>query len=140
MDWRQFLAPVLGSSAIVFVLFMSDFLSGKTPPFGTHPFIICLILIIGMSMGTAGFDELKRGGHRKVRRNLLVYLIVLLISFLILAFTQIHTHWKILGIDSTDVYWLIPFWLIIVAPFPVALYLNWKQKKSTSEPTSANAS
>ena len=140
MDWRQFLAPVLGSSAIVFVLFMSDILSGKTPPFGTHSFIFCLILVVGMSMGTVGFDELKRGGHRKTRRNLNVYLIVLLIFPLILAFTQIHMHWKIKGIDFTDVYWFIPFWVLLVAPFPVALYLNWRQKKSTSQPAGANVS
>jgi hypothetical protein len=142
MDLGQFLPAVLFSSVIVFTLFMSDILSGRTPPFGTHTFIISLILVAGMSMGMVGSDELKRGGHRKVRRNLLVCLTVLFKFPLILAFTQVHMHWRIVAKDLANVhwlYWFIPFYVLVVAPFPVALYLNRKQKKSTSDPNNADA-
>jgi uncharacterized membrane protein (DUF485 family) len=123
-------------------MFMVDYLRGKTQPLGTHPFFFCLILVVGMSMGMVGFDELKRRGHRKVRRNLLICLTILLIFPLILAFTQIHMHWKIIGKDFTDVYWsipFIPFYVLAVASFPIALYLNHKQKKSSAESTVADA-
>ena len=143
MDLGQFLPAVLFSSAFVFILFMSDFLSGQAQPFGPHPFILSLMLVVGMSMGTVGLDELKRGGHRKVRRNLLVCLAVLFIFLLILAFTQVHMHWRIIAKDLANVhwlYWFIPFYVLVVAPFPVALYLNRKQKKSNSQPAGANVS
>jgi hypothetical protein len=140
MDLGQLLGAVLFSSVIVFTLFMSDILSGKTPPFGTHNFIFCLILVAGMSLGTVGLDELKRGGHRKVRRNLLVCLILLLICLFILSYTSIHLHWGIItGKDSADVYWFIPIYVLVVAPFLVTLYLNRKQKKSNSDPNNADA-
>ena len=140
MDWRQFLAPILYSSAYVFVLSMVDFSSGKTQPFGTHPFITYLILVVGMSIGIVGFDELKRGGHRKVRRNLLVCLTILTIFLIILALTRIHMHWKITGMDFADVYWFIPIYVLTVATFPIALYLNRKQKEISSQPTITDAS
>jgi hypothetical protein len=140
MDLTNILLSVLASSAFVFVMFMSDILSGKTPPFGTHPFIFCLILVVGISMGMVGSDELKRGGHRKVLRNLLGCNTLLLISLLILSYTSIHMHWKIItGKDFSDAYWFIPLYVLIVATFPIALYLNRNQKKSTSQPTIDNA-
>ena len=69
MDLGQIVGAVFSSSVFVFTMFMVDYLRGKSQYFGTHPFIINLILVICMSMGMIGFDELKRGGHRKVRRN-----------------------------------------------------------------------
>jgi uncharacterized membrane protein len=93
-----------------------------------------------MSMGMVGSDELKRGGHRKVRRNLLVCLTLLLISLLILSYTSVHLHWKIItGKDFSDVYWFIPLYVLTVATFPIALYLNRCQNKSNSDPTNADA-
>jgi hypothetical protein len=141
MDLTNILLSVLASSAFVFVLFMSDILSGKTPPFGTHPFIFCLILVVGMSLAMLGFDELKRGGHRKIRRNLLICLTLLVISLLILSYISIRLHWKMItGKDFTDVYWFIPIYVLAMASFPIALYLNRKQKKSTSPQESTNES
>jgi hypothetical protein len=132
MDWRQFLAPTLISSVYVIVLFMTDISSGRTPPFGAHPFITFLILVVGMSMGMVGFEELKRGGHRKVRRNLLLCLTLLLIGPIVLSYISIRLHWRIItGKDFTDVYWFIPFYVLVVFSFPLALYLNRKQRKST---------
>jgi hypothetical protein len=119
---------------------MSDVSSGRTPPFGTHPFITYLILVIGMSMGTVGLDELKRGGHRKLRRNMLLCLTLLLIGLIILSYISIRLHWKIItGKDFADVYWFIPFYMLVVSTFPIALYLNRRQRKSSSAPTNTDA-
>jgi uncharacterized membrane protein AbrB (regulator of aidB expression) len=141
MDLTNILLTVLLNSAFVCVLFMMDFLNGKTPPFGTHPFIFCLILVVGMSMAKLGFDELKRSGHRKVLFYLLVCLTILSIIPFILAYTSIYSHWNIItGKDFADIYWFIPSYVLAVALFPIALYLNRNKKKSTSQPTTDNAS
>jgi hypothetical protein len=93
-----------------------------------------------MTMGMVGSDELKRGGHRKARRNLLLCLILLLICLFTLSYASIHLHWGIItGKGSADVYWFIPIYVLVVAPFPVALYLNRKQNKSNSDPNNADA-
>jgi len=140
MDLGQIVGAVFSSSVFVFTMFMVDYLRGKSQYFGTHPFIINLILVIGMSMGMIGFDELKRGGHRKVRRNLLFCLFFLPISLIILSKASIHLHWKIItGKDFADIYWFIPFYMLTVATFPIALYLNRNQSKSTSQPAIDNA-
>jgi hypothetical protein len=122
-------------------MFMVDYLRGKAQYFGTHPFIINLILVIGMSLAMLGFDELKRGGHRKVRRILLVCLTLLLISLFILSYASIRLHWKMItGKDFADIYWFIPIYVLAVASFPIALYLNRRQNKSTSQAAIDNAS
>lgn len=141
MDLSRIIWAVFFSSVFVFTIFMMDFLRGKTQYLGTHPFIINLILIVGMSVAILGFDELKRGGHRKVRRNLLLCLTLLLVSPIILSYTSIRLHWKIItGKDFADIYWFIPFFVLTVASFPIALYLNRKQKNSNSQPIIDNVS
>jgi membrane-associated HD superfamily phosphohydrolase len=119
---------------------MVDYLRGTAQYFGTHPFIINLILVIGMSVTLLGFDELKRSGHKKVRRNLLICLTLLLISLFILSYASIRLHWKITGKDFADIYWFIPFCLLAMSSFPLALYLNHRQQKSTTPPATDNAS
>jgi len=48
MDLGQIVGAVFSSSVFVFTMFMVDYLRGKSQYFGTHPFIINLILVIGM--------------------------------------------------------------------------------------------
>ncbi|MGA2350071.1 MAG: hypothetical protein ABSF70_06545 [Terracidiphilus sp.] len=140
MDWKKFLAPVLFNSALVFALFMSDLGDGNVHQYGTHQFAFALFLVIGGSIGMVGFEELKRGGHRKVKRNLLICLAVLFILFLFLAFTGFELHWKVREMDSVYLCLLIPFYILLVASFPIALYLNRNQNRSTSQQESANES
>ncbi len=87
-----------------------------------------------------GFEELKRGGHRKVKRNLLICLTILLILALIRAFTNIRLHGRTQGMDFIELYIFIAFYVLTVASFPIALYLNRNQNKSTTQQASANES
>jgi len=140
MDWKKFLEPLLFSSALVFVLFLSDVWEGKAPQFGPHPFLFNVILVIGSTIVLAGFEELKQGGHIKAKRNLLVCLTVSMIIPLILFFVFKHTHEKMNVGGISHLYWLLPFYVLLVAVLPVALYLNRNQAKNTSQPTTDNAS
>ncbi|MGO9775968.1 MAG: hypothetical protein ACLQGT_08575 [Terracidiphilus sp.] len=140
MDWNKFLAPVLFNSALVFALFMSDVWDGKVHQYGTSQFAFAVFLIIGGSIGMVGFEELKRGGHRKVKRNLLICLTILLILALIRAFTNIRLHGRTQGMDFIELYIFIAFYVLTVASFPIALYLNRNQNKSTTQQASANES
>ena len=140
MDLSQIISAVFFSSVFVFTMFMADYLRGKTQPFGTHPFICNLILVVVMSMAILGSDELKRSGHKKARRNLLIGLTFLLIFPLILAYARIHLHWKMIGWNFSDIYLFIPFFVMIASTLPLALYLNRNQNKSKSQSTIDNAS
>jgi hypothetical protein len=104
-----------------------------TEPFGTHRFIFYFVLVVGMSMGMVGFDELNRGGHLIARRNLFICLIILFFLPLI------HMHWRMTGWNFTDIYLFIPSYALIVASFPIALYLNRRQNKSDSDPNNTDA-
>ncbi len=139
MDLSRIIWAVFGSSVVVFTNFMMDFLMGKAQPFGTHPFIFNLILVIGMSMAILGSEELKLGGHKKARRILLIGLTFLLIFPLILVYARIHMHWKMMGWNFSDIYLFIPFFVMIASTFPLALYLNRRQKRSISDPCNADA-
>jgi cell division protein FtsW (lipid II flippase) len=104
---------------------------GKAEQYGTHRFILDVILIIALSIGWVGFVELKRGGHRKILLVLKVSLIILLFITFFLIFAHNRLHWKMTWLNFEDVYLFIPFYALLVAIFPLALYLNRNQKKST---------
>ena len=139
MDWRKFLEPLLFCSAFAFVMFMSDVWDGKTHQFGTHYFIVISILVISSSMGLVGLEELKQGGHKKARRELLVCLTVLLIIPLIVLSILKHTHGKMSVESSSDIYWFLPLYVLFIAVLPIALYLNRNQTRKTLQPTTDNA-
>jgi uncharacterized membrane protein len=90
-------------------------------------------------MAMLGSDELKRSGHKKARRNLLIGLTFLLIFPLILVYARIHMHWKMIGWNFFDIYLFIPFFVMIASTFPIALYLNRCKRKSISSPSNADA-
>jgi hypothetical protein len=55
------------------------------------------------------------------------------------AFLSNQMPWKISGMDFADRYLFIPFFVLLASPFPLSLYLNYKQKQSTSQPSIDNA-
>jgi hypothetical protein len=123
------------------ILFGWDYLNGKVPHFDAQNYIGLLIIFVASSMGTVGFKELDRGGYRKVKRNLGVFFIALLVLPLILILiSRDLLHWQIVGLDITYQYFVIPFFVLWAAIFPLALYLNRKQAKTTPQPTVPNAS
>jgi hypothetical protein len=94
-------------------------------------------------MGIVGFKELDRGGFRKVRLNLGVFFIALISIPLIIVplmslFTRYRLHWQIAGLDPLYICFFIIFPALWVTIFPLALYLNQKQNKSTPQQESAN--
>jgi hypothetical protein len=126
--------------SMFFILFVWDFLNGKVQHFDAQDYIKFAVLGVALCAGSVGIKELDRGGYRKVKRNLAIFVIVLLIVPLLLLFTHNPLHWQIAGSDFAYLYLFIPFIVLWVAILSVALYLNRKQNKSTSQPTGANAS
>ncbi|MGA2277696.1 MAG: hypothetical protein ABSG00_08830 [Terracidiphilus sp.] len=140
MDWKKLLSPVLFNSALVFSLFISDVWDGQLHQYGTHQFAFAVFLVIGGSIGIVGIEELKSGGHRKSKRYLLICTTILFIIFLIHVFISTRLRRNTLGMNSVDSCLLIAFYVLMAASFPIALYLNRNQNKSTSQPTADDAS
>jgi len=99
-----------------------------------------VVLAIPLTLGFIGIENLDRGGHRKVKRGLNLGLFILFLITFIPDLARNHPHRSIAGWDIPGAYYFIPLLALLVAIFPFSLYLNWKQKKSTSQPTSNNAS
>jgi len=135
MIWKNFLIAVLVLSAggIVFCLF--NLWIGTLKTVSTYDLLLGEIQIIAGSMGFVGSDELARCGHRKVRSILLRCLMISLVVLLVVIGIELlfKTWWSSLLFLSAS-----PFWVVLVAPFPVALYLNRNQNKSASQPAGAN--
>jgi hypothetical protein len=135
--WKNLLTAVLVISGMGIAFCLLNLWIGTFKTISAHDFIIGAFLVIAWSMGAAGSDELSRCGHRKVCRILYRYsLISLVIPLVVIGVGLLYrAWWSNLFILSAS-----PFWVLVVAPFPVALYLSRKQKKSASQPTGANVS
>jgi len=128
MNRRKMLVDFLGLAAGIFVIFtFFDWLRMKSN-FNSHAFIEDALFSITAALGWVGSEELDRGGHRNIRRILRKCLIIWLVIWIILIIPSIFFK-----IDFVFYYSMYLFWLLLVAPFPVALYLNHKQKKSGTE-------
>ena len=139
MNWKSWLSAVFCCSSFFLVLFGWDYLNGKVPHFSAQDYVELLVFLITSSMGTVGFKELDRGGFQKVKHNLGVFFIALLVIPVIFLFARHRLHWQIAGVDSSYFYFLDAFFVLLAAVLPLALYLNRKQSKSVSQPTIANA-
>jgi hypothetical protein len=80
-------------------------------------------------LGWVGCAILGRGGDRKVHRITVACMLILIT----LSSTLIFWVGQANG-------WIYPVLALSAAPFPLAFYLDRKQSKSTSQPTSANVS
>ena len=96
-------------------------------------------MAIAIGLLVVGFQELDRGGHRKVRRILRNCLIVWGVVFVIMMVSGVLLRaWALL--DSAMDYFGYSSFVLVVLPLALALYLNRKQPKSTLQPTIDNAS
>ena len=134
--WKNFLISVLVLSAMGIAFCLFNLWVGLLKSISIHDFTVVAFQIVACSMGFAGYDELARRGHRQVRRIFFRCLMIALVVPLIVLGIEFlrKTWWNNLFFLSAS-----PFWVLLVAPFPVALYLNRRQKKSTSQPTVTNA-
>jgi hypothetical protein len=98
------------------------------------------VLNIALILGSVGMVNLDRGGHRKVKRWLNLCLTVLFLIICIPGFTPNRLVRNVSGWNIPGAYSFIPLFVLLVAIFPLSLYLNRKQKKSTSQTTSADVS
>jgi hypothetical protein len=130
MNWKSWLFAFLINSAGIFTVFILTFgfkgLLHPDPPI----IVIGIAAVISFSVGKIGNEELNRGGHKKLRRILGISLIILIFGLPILLLMK----WQ-------HAFWLLcyGFAALAMAPFPLALYLNRSQNKSTSQPTLADA-
>jgi len=147
MNWKKMLSDFLFKAGMFFfIFFLGDWVSSHWH-FSSQVFAMDALGSVAVGLGLVGLDELDRGGHRWVRRIFRNFFIFLFAIFLILL--GIALLCKAIGISLIPItavldrdfeYSFYPFIALIAAPFPLALYLNWNQTKSTSQPTSANVS
>ena len=131
MNWKSWLAVVLLNLVGISVIFILDFGIKGTTHLGPPAFIIGVIGVVASSLGMAGQRDLARSGHRKVGRILGVCLIILIFGLPMLLIAKGQGAFEVLSCAVLA---------LAVAPFPLALCLIRNQNKSTSQPTSANAS
>ncbi|MGA2851939.1 MAG: hypothetical protein ABSE46_23295 [Terracidiphilus sp.] len=139
MNWKRFIAPVFYSSTIVSVLVLLDHWNRTAHTYDTHHFIVYAILVISLSCGLVGMEELKRGGHMKLRRNLLVCLAAMWVLSCLPIFARNRLHWNLIGSNFPVAYFFIPPYVLLVATLPIAILLNRRESRSSFLATTNNA-
>jgi hypothetical protein len=134
MNWRRFISPVFYSSIVVFVIVLLDHSSGDT-----HHLIVYAILVISLSCGSVGDLELKRGGHLKIRRNMLICGAAMFALSCLAIFARNRLHWNMVGSNFREACLFIPTYVLIVATLPIAVLLNRHQSRSSFPSTADNA-
>jgi hypothetical protein len=129
MNWKKLLSAFLLYPTVIFA---SLSLLHRTS-WGLHSsYYVCILdafVAIALSLGIVGNQELERGGHWKVIGILTPCI------FLAPVIVFVATLW-----GGVSLNWFCPAFSLFAVPFPLALYLNRRQNKSTSQPTSANVS
>jgi hypothetical protein len=144
LNRRKLLSEFFTHFALYFVIFVVLGLVRSHWHFNSEFFIMDTFGAIVGASGIAGTRELRRGGHKKVLRNFAngiglpfaILLIVIGVIGILAIFKVYFSHY----VFEIVIYTLLGVSCAMsVAALPVALYLNFKQKKST-QPTIANAS
>jgi hypothetical protein len=138
MIWKKFLTAAPAISVLMLVFYVFNLWIGIVRHLSVHDFVMAGVLVVAGSMGIAGSDELVRCGHKKARRILWICLISWMIIPLILL--GIQDLFKTILWEGALKVWFYLFLALITVDFPLALYLNRNQKKSTSQQASANES
>jgi len=138
MNRKRMLSDFLIYAGMLFACFLLIEWNRRVSQFGSNDLIENALGAIAVALGIAGYQDLDRCGHLKVRRILrnclFAWFGVYLVLFAIILISKTTVF------DFAFAYSLYPLVLLIVAPFPLALYMNRNQPKSTSQPTSAKAS
>jgi hypothetical protein len=138
MIWKRFLNALVKFSvifsAISFLTYwLEKLMYHDAQRYSIHQFILDIIVVVSASLGLVGYAELKRSGDTKIRRILMVSLGISPITFLLLISLKF-------GSDLAIKISFYELFALIASPFPLALYLNRKQKQSTPQTSVANAS
>jgi len=137
MIWKNFLTAllVLSMMGIAFCLF--NLWIGMFKEIGVRDSAKGAFLIISWSLWAAGDEELGRRGHTELRRKLVRYTFISLAVSMVLMICA-GLFFKVMS-SLLFVCSFSPFWVLVVSPFPLALYLNRSQNKPTPLSTIANA-
>ena len=150
MIWKRLLKMYLGGTGYCLAFWLFDFWVGKIQHSGAKfpgfdHFITMETTILALATAKVGLDELSRGGYTKARRTLKRWIIVLFVTPLILIPASVFfvpSTWYTPGSIWVSILGnsFFPFTVLSLATLPLALYLNHKQKESSTEPTVADAS
>jgi hypothetical protein len=92
---------------------------------------------LSLTFGVPGFAELRRGGHRRVYRLFARCIPTLCAVGLILVIAG--SILKISGVASLLDIFLLPSLLLFASIFPLAVYLNYRQRESNSSSPATHA-
>jgi hypothetical protein len=138
MNWKKLLSDFVIYVAMLFACFLLIEWNNRTSHFISNEFIENALASIAVALGIAGYQALDRGGHAKVRSILRNCFIAWFGVYLILFAVESLTKTTIFAFPIA--YSLYPLLLLILAPFPLALYLDRNQPKSPSQPATPKAS
>lgn len=137
MYWKRMLLIVLVISAAMFALLMAFHWNSPDWHLRFQAFVEDAAMAIALALGMVGNQELDRGGHRRTRRITRNFLIIWIgMSLLLFGLTRLY---KTTEFDLALKCLMYLLWLLFAAIFPLALYLNRKQSRSSSYPTSVDA-
>jgi hypothetical protein len=149
MNWKKALSDFLIRAAVFIpVLVLSNWKS--VPHHHFRDFMDALLLCMTLTLGLIGVKELKRGGHQRIYRfyrgcfiySFPVFLILTGILIGIAMFSKATGKVVLRETDVSDFVlqsYIYLLFAIVLAPFPLALYLNRNQKKTSAESTIADA-
>jgi hypothetical protein len=139
MNWKKSLSEFLIPAGVYFpVLYLSGW-KRRGPFFTSHNLIQSALTAIATGLIIVGLNELRRGGHQKIRRMLWRTFFAWIAIIIVFVVSAIALHqWALLD-SALDYIFYLSFALCAV-PLALALYLNRKQLKSTLQPTTHNAS
>ena len=127
MNWKKLLSSVLLYAAGLFVFLMFGHPKDVLSP-GHGVFVANVIQCFAVSLCIVGGQEFDRLGHRRVSGILIFCVIPISIALFSVLIIR----------GEYSVNWLYAVSALFAVPFPVALYLNRRQPKSISQPTTPN--
>jgi hypothetical protein len=135
MNWKRLLTHLFVLTVALFAFLSLTHQERVGVIYGSFDRIQDAAGAFAIALGIVGGDELKRSGHRKVTPVLLGcgFAWFLVCSFLIYI-SKRPLRWSI--VEAL----FIGMMLLIASQLPLALYLNRRQNKSTSQTTTDNAS
>jgi len=138
MNWKRLLSDFIMYVAMLFACFLLIEWNNRTSHFISSEFVENALASMAVALGIAGYQALDRNGHIRSRRILRNCFIAWFGVYLILF--AIEAIVKTTIFDFPIAYSLYPLLLLIVAPFPLALYLDGNQPKSAAQPGGTKAS
>jgi len=137
MNWKKLESRLLIHSAKCFAALM--FLSFVRPRhIDRQELVWYALLAVSLASGIVGFEELKRGEHRRTSRLLIgsFFLWPAVIS-IPLGLMKLS---KTTQFDFAIPYLLYSIYPLIACAFPIAFCLNRNERRPDSQPTVTNAS